>query len=138
MAGMRAANVTSMASLVVRDGLPSRSRTAASASQAGNEVVGDAVGDVLVEGGLGAVAPQVELEGLELDDRLPRHVGDRDGGEVGLPRHRAHTGELRGLAAHLVVPSRVRVGDGYQLFRGARGLWPRHSPTLSPPLSPTS
>src|SRR4051794_36893046 len=48
----------------------------------GIEVVSDAIRDVLVIRALLAKAPQVELQRLELHDRLVRHVRDRDGGEV--------------------------------------------------------
>src|SRR3954453_23150484 len=80
-----------------------------------HEIVGDAGRDVIVEGALLPVAPQVELERLELDDGVTGHVGDRDGGEVGLAGHGADTRELGRLAPHLVPPAGVRVGDGDQV-----------------------
>ena len=46
-------------------------------AMAADEVVEDAVGDVLVERAVVAVAPEVQLERLELDERLVRHVGER-------------------------------------------------------------
>src|SRR5262249_11160600 len=60
----------------------------------GDQVVEDAVGHGLVEGALVAVAPDVELERLELDAGLVRHVLQVQGGEVGLAGHGADTGEL--------------------------------------------
>src|SRR5205807_5356738 len=93
-----------------------------------DQVVEDAVGDVLVEGALVPVAPQVELQRLELDDGRAWDIGDGDGGEVGLTRHGTHAGELRGLAAHLVVPPRVGVGHRHELPGGAGG----HRATVPP------
>src|SRR5947207_1706717 len=86
-----------------------------------HEVVEDAGGDVLVERALLAVAPEVELERFEFDDRLARCVGDRHLCEVWLARHRTDARELRRLAAHLVVAPRMRVGDRDQLLGRARG-----------------
>src|SRR5207244_7128233 len=68
-----------------------------------------------------AVAPEVELERFELDDRLVRHVRDRDRGVVGLAGPRADARELGRLAADLVVTPRMRVGDGLERTRRAAG-----------------
>src|SRR3954454_15375377 len=87
----------------------------------GDEVVGDAVGDVLVEGALLPVAPQVQLQRLELDDGLAGHIADDHRGEVRLTGHGADAGELRRLAPHLVVPRGMGVGDRDQVFGGRRG-----------------
>src|SRR5439155_17032442 len=61
-----------------------------------------------------AVAPQVQLQALQLDAGLIGNVDDADGGEVGLPRHRAHAGEFRAFEADFVVSSRAGIREGSQ------------------------
>ena len=80
----------------------------AAGGDGGHQVVEDPVGHVLVEATLVAVAPQVQLERLELHQRLVGHVGDAHRGEVGLPGQRAEAGELRGVTRDQVVPPGVR------------------------------
>src|SRR5262249_7793071 len=87
----------------------------------GAQVVEDAVRDRLVEGALVAVAPQVELERLELDTKLIRHVLDPDAREVGLPRERAKARELRTIELDQVVPLRPGVGEGLEVLGGLGG-----------------
>src|SRR5437763_14684976 len=84
-----------------------------------------------MERSLVALAPQVQLQRLPLHDRFARYVGDADGGEVGLPGHRAHAGELRRLATNLVVPARMRIGQGYEVTgrlarQGSGSVLPEH------------
>src|SRR5687767_5289645 len=76
----------------------------------GDEIVEDPVRDVLVEGALVAVAPEVELERLQLDAELIRHVADADRRKVRLPRLRAEARELGAFEADLVAPPRRRIG----------------------------
>src|SRR5438067_2809966 len=85
-----------------------------------DQVVQNAIGDVLVEVAFVAEAPQVELQAFELDDLRTRNVTDRKRREVGLARHRTDAGELGADALDLVVAMRVRVGDRDQLLRGLR------------------
>jgi len=60
----------------------------------GDEVVEDAVRDRLVEVALVAERPDVELQALQLDAALVRHVADADDAEVGEARLGTHRGEL--------------------------------------------
>src|SRR4051812_19595839 len=48
-----------------------------------DEIVEDAVGDVLVESALVAIAPEVELEALQLDAGVLGRIADLDRREVG-------------------------------------------------------
>jgi hypothetical protein len=83
----------------------------------GDEVVDDLVGDGLVERALVAVRPQVELQALELDAQLIRHVADAQRGEVRLARARAQARELRALEADLVIAPGVGVGKRLERAR---------------------
>src|SRR3954466_4593813 len=113
---------------------------AAARLQCRDEIVEDPVGDGLVERALVAVAPEVELEALELHAELAGHVADADGREVRLPRHRAEAGELRRLEADLVLAIRLRIGKGLELLGRLRrhpGIltataFPRHKTPGSP------
>ena len=95
--------------------VPPRVHRHAPRGDGGHQVVEDAVGHVLVERPDLAVAPEVELERLELDQQLVGHVGDGHGGEVGLGRQRADAGQLGRRVDDLVVASGVRVVDDHQL-----------------------
>src|SRR5438067_1329375 len=53
-----------------------------------HQVVQDAIDRRLVEHVLPAIAVEVQLQRLELDDRAVRDVADADGGEVRVPRAR--------------------------------------------------
>ena len=53
---------------------------------AADEVIADLIRDRFVERAFVAVAPQVELQALELDAQLVRHVVDEDRGEIRLAR----------------------------------------------------
>ena len=75
----------------------------------GHEVVEDAIRHILVERPFVAVGPEIELEGLELHDRLVGNVFDAHGREVGLPRHGAEARELGRLTRDDVVATGVRV-----------------------------
>ena len=83
-----------------------------------NQVIEHPIGHVLVESALVAKAPQIELQRLELHEQFVRYIGDADGGEVGLPRQRTETRELRGVTGDDVVTARVRVGDRLEVFAG--------------------
>src|SRR5437763_1258828 len=56
--------------------------------EGGDEVVGDAIGDRLVEGAFIAIRPEIELQRLQLDALLIRHVVYSVGGKVRLSLHR--------------------------------------------------
>src|SRR5262249_8181534 len=71
-----------------------------------NQVVADPVGHCLVERALVPVAPEVELEALQLDAALVRDVADLELREVRLPGQRTETGELPYVEGNLVVPVR--------------------------------
>jgi hypothetical protein len=59
----------------------------------------------LVEGAVIAEAVEIELQRLRLDEPGPRHVVDDQGGEIGLPGHRAHDGEFgKGEAGKEIHP----------------------------------
>src|SRR3989304_2215921 len=88
----------------------------------GGKVVQDPVGDVLMEGPLVPVRPDVELERLELDQVLVGDVADAEGGEVGLAGAGAEAGKLGDGDVDFVVAVRVRVGDDFEL----RGRLSRH------------
>src|SRR4051812_5496253 len=62
--------------------------------QGGDEVVEDAVGDILVEDALVAEALEVHLQTFQLDALLLGRVGERERAEIGLARHRADRSEL--------------------------------------------
>src|SRR6266851_2167905 len=93
---------------------------------AADEIVEDPVGHVLVEGPFVAVRPDVELDGLQLEQVLVRHVSHPNSGEVGLAGAGADAGELGDLEADLVVAVRVRIGHDLERLRRLRG----HGPTL--------
>src|SRR5262249_17296515 len=93
-----------------------------------DEVVEDAVRHVLVEGALVAIGPDVELDALELDQALVRHVAHADGREVGLACPGAEAGELGNLESDLVVAIRMRIGHHLQLLARAA----RHEASLLP------
>src|SRR5207248_7566637 len=75
--------------------------------QRADQVVEDPVGDRLVEGAFVPVAPEVELEALQLHAGAIRHVRDLDGGKVRLAGHGADAGELRALEPDFVIASRT-------------------------------
>ena len=75
-----------------------------------DEIVEDVIRHRLVEGARLAIAPEVELEGLELHAELIRHVADPDGREVGLAGLRTKARELGTLEADLVALAGRRPG----------------------------
>src|SRR5205814_8196405 len=89
--------------------------------QRAHQVVEDTVGDRLVECSFVAEAPQVELERLQLDAELVGHVGDADGGEIRLARHRAQAGELRALEADFIIPLRLGIRESLEILGRRRG-----------------
>src|SRR5678815_5800337 len=68
-----------------------------------HQVVADLVRDGLVERTFVAVAPQVELQALQLHAQLAWYVIDRDRCEVGLTRDRTQAGELGALELDVVL-----------------------------------
>src|SRR5205807_7218082 len=81
----------------------------------GDEVVRDPVRDRLVEGAFIAIRPEIELQRLQLDALLIRHVADADGGKVRLRRHRTEAGELRRLEGDLVIALGVGVFECFEM-----------------------
>src|SRR5205823_2125249 len=67
-----------------------------------------------------AELPEVQLQRLQLDAALVRHVDDADCGEVRLARDGAHRGELGADVLNLVRAMRVGVGEDLEglLVRG--------------------
>ena len=74
-----------------------------------DQVFHDDVHAVLVEVAMVAEAEQVQLQALAFHHALARHIGDVDGGEVGLAGDGAQAGELRAVELHEVVVARVLV-----------------------------
>src|SRR5262245_3810333 len=81
-----------------------------------HQIVQDLVHNFLVKGSFTAKRPEVELERLEFDAQLIRHVANANRREVGLARARADTGKFRAFHADLVVPLGPRVGKGFEIF----------------------
>src|SRR5581483_1764277 len=81
-------------------------------AQGRDQVVEDAVGDGLVERALVPVAPQIELEALQLYALPVRNIDDADGGEVRLAGHRTHAGELGTVEADFVIAARTWIREG--------------------------
>src|SRR5690606_40421805 len=71
-----------------------------------HQVVEDLVGHRLVESPFVAVAPEVELEALELHALLVGDVTDLDVREIRLARQRAEASELRRVEGDLVEADR--------------------------------
>lgn len=86
----------------------------------GDQVVEDAVGDVLVEVAFLAERPHVELQALQLDALLVGDVVEDQRGEIRLAGLGAQAGEFRDLHVDMVVAARVRIGEGFQRFGGFR------------------
>lgn len=82
-----------------------------------NEVLHDFVHAIFVEVAVVAEAEQVQLERLALHHAHIGHVGDIDGGEVGLAGDGAQARELGTVELHEVVVARVLVLEGLQYRR---------------------
>lgn len=80
-----------------------------------DEIIEDLVGNGFVEVTFIPVGPEVELEGLQLDNRRARPVADRNCGEVRLPRTGTEAGEFRTDHGCLVVPLWIRVRNRFEL-----------------------
>src|SRR5438094_4352373 len=93
--------------------------------EAFDQIVENPVRNIFVKSAFVPEAPQVQLQALQLEDPGPRHIGDREHGEVGLASHRADARELGAHALNLIVPVRMRIGDRYEfLRRHRRHIWP--------------
>ena len=79
----------------------------------GDQIVEDLVGNGFVKRAFTAVGPQIELERFELEADLIRHVGDADGGEVGLAGPWADASKLGALHIDFKVALGPRVGKGF-------------------------
>src|SRR5262249_34900541 len=93
----------------------------AAGAHGGDHVVEDPVGHGFVEGALIAIAPEVELERLELDTELVRNVLNPDGGKVRLPRERAKAREFRAVEGNQVVAFGARIGERLEVLLWASG-----------------
>src|SRR5438270_6191581 len=89
--------------------------------EGGDEIVGDAIRDGLVEGAFIAIRPEIKLQRFQLDALPIGHVADADGGKVRLRRHRTEAGELRRLEGDLVVALGVGVLKGFEMTRRCGG-----------------
>src|SRR3979411_2465444 len=81
-----------------------------------HQVIANRVGHMLVKHALVAVRPQVEFEGLRLDDPLVRYVLNGDCGEIRLAGGGADTGELVGGQRHRVAPFRIVIWKSLELL----------------------
>ena len=79
----------------------------------GDQIVEDPVGHGLVKRAFIAVGPQIELERFEFETDLVRHVGDADGGEVGLAGPGADASKLGTLHIDFKIALRPRIGKGF-------------------------
>src|SRR5690606_14490700 len=116
----------SAGSACARPGGPHRRRDAAarvedaldpdrSGLHLGDEVVEQAIDDVLVEDADVPERGDVELEGLELDAASIGNVVDRDRREIRKPGLRTDAIELGDLDADLVIAIRILIGPGLEL-----------------------
>ena len=85
--------------------------------ESSDEVIQDAVRHGLVERAFVPKRPQVQLQRLQLDDRLVGHVLDAHRREVGLASHRADARELGRLAGHHIVAARMRIRHRAEVAR---------------------
>src|SRR3990172_6972441 len=92
--------------------------TAPARFQRRHQVIQDLVGHVFVGHAFIPVGPQVELEGLRLEDPGTRDVLHGDGGEIRLAGGGAHTGELVTLQPNHILAIRMVIGKGLQLLAG--------------------
>ena len=83
-----------------------------------DQIIENPVGDVLMEGTFIAKRPDVQFKGLQFDTQLLRYVLKEQRGEVGLAGLRAQAGKFRRANADGVIPVRVRIGKGFQIFAG--------------------
>ena len=79
-----------------------------------DQVVEDAVGDVLVEMAFLAEAPDVELEAFQLDAGLVGDVVEVEGGEIRLPGLGAKTSEFRDFHVNVKIPLRFGIDEGLE------------------------
>jgi len=90
----------------------------------GDQVIQDAVGDILVEMALIAERPDVQLQAFQFDALFIRDVIQYQRGEIRLAGLGAQTGELRDLHVDMVIALGIRVGEGFQrLARLGSHIW---------------
>src|SRR3989304_2650101 len=92
--------------------------TAPARFQRRHQIIQDLVGHVFVEHAFISVGPQVELEGLRLEDLGAGYVLHGDGGEIRLACGGAHTGELVTFQPNHILAIRMVIGKGLQLLSG--------------------
>ena len=92
-----------------------------------HEVIANLIRHRFVKRAFVAVAPQVELQALELDAQLVRHVVDGDRGKIRLPGHRTQAGELGAVENDVVIALPLRIRERIELFRRLR----RHEGVVS-------
>ncbi len=92
-----------------------------------DQVVDDVVGDLLVERAFVAVAPEVQLQALELHAQLVGDHVDREMGEVRLAGQRAVASELGHQELDEVVALGRRVGEHLQFLARRCGRLGRHA-----------
>ncbi len=83
-----------------------------------DQIVEDAVGDVLVEVTFLAETPHVELQALQFDAGLVGNVVKDQRGEIRLPGLGAKTREFRDFHVNMKVTFSFGVGEGFQGLAG--------------------
>jgi len=87
----------------------------------GHQIGQDAVGHGLVERAFVAEAPDVVLEGLELNAQLVRDVFQQQFGKIRLARLRAQAGKLGNPDSDGIIPRRLGVGKNFKFLAGLAG-----------------
>ena len=86
-----------------------------------DEVVENPIDHRLMKRAFIAIGPKIKFQSFEFDAALIRHVGDFDGGEIGLAGFRADAGKFRTLHVDFIVALRPRIGKSVDLFARASG-----------------
>lgn len=81
-----------------------------------DQIVQDAVRDVLMKGTGLSIGPDVELERLELHTESIGDIGNAHAGEVGLPGLGTKAGELGTVDFDLVLSLRVRIVEDFEFL----------------------
>ncbi len=79
-----------------------------------NDVVGNLIGDCFVKRTLVAVAPQVQLQRLQLYAKFVWRVVDDDRCEIRLSGYRTKTGEFRAVERNQEIAADARVREGIE------------------------